>query len=152
MGSCVVWLAAIRDAGDGPVAPPISGRACTVVLSHGGWVTCIWIVYTRQISVEVLQMTRSLLLRIILWCQVIVCFLSCSEILTVTKSLPGLLCRPVHYAGYQQCTVTVLTVVQLQAADIMERARVVIELGLTGSSRVGHLCCPRRSGPEGALR
>ena len=104
----MLWLAVIRDAGAGPVAPPISVRACTVVLSHGGWVTCIWIVYTRQGSVEVLQLTGSLLLRIILWCLcVTVCFLSCSENLTVTKSLPGSLCRPVYSAGYRRCTVTV---------------------------------------------
>ena len=41
----VLWLAAIRDAGAGPMAPPISVRVRTVVLSYGGWVLCIWIVY-----------------------------------------------------------------------------------------------------------
>ena len=34
-------------------------------------------------------------------------FLSCSKNLTVTKSLPGSLCRPVHSARYRQCMVTV---------------------------------------------
>ena len=94
------------------MAPPISVRAHTVVLSRRGRVICIWIVYIRHGSVEVLQVTGSLVLRIILWCLVIVCFLSCSKSLTVTKSLPGSLCRPVHSAGYQRsscwlCTVTV---------------------------------------------
>ena len=51
----MLWLAAIRDAGVGPVAPPISVQACTVVVSHACWVKCIWIVYNRQESVEVLQ-------------------------------------------------------------------------------------------------
>ena len=41
--------------------------AGTVVLSYGGWVRCIWIVYTRRRSVEVLQVTGSLVLRILLW-------------------------------------------------------------------------------------
>ena len=65
-GSClrVLWLAAIRDAGGRPVDPPISMRARTVVLSQGGRVVCIWIVYTWQGSVEVLQVTGSLLLRV----------------------------------------------------------------------------------------
>ena len=35
---------------------------------------CIWIVYTRLRSVEVLQVTGSLVLRILLWCLAIVCF------------------------------------------------------------------------------
>ena len=35
-----------HDAGAEAVAPPISVCACTVVLSYGGWVICIWIVYT----------------------------------------------------------------------------------------------------------
>ena len=110
---CCGWLKFVmRGGGGGGVAPPISMRACTFVLSHGGWVTCIWIVYTRQGSVEVLQATGSLVLRIILWCLVIACFLSCRKSLTVTKSLPGSLFRPVRSARYQRsscwlCKVTV---------------------------------------------
>ena len=56
----LLWLDAVLDAG--PVAPPISMRVRTIVLSQGGRVACIWIVYTRQVSVEVLQVTGSLLL------------------------------------------------------------------------------------------
>ena len=63
---------------------------------------CIWILYTGLGSVEVLQVTGSLVLRILLWCLVIVYFLSCGKSLTVSKSWPGLLCQPVHSAGYQQ--------------------------------------------------
>ena len=73
---------------------------------------CIWIMYTQQGSVDVLQVTGSLLLRILLWCLVVVCFLSCSKSLTVTKSSLGSLRRPVRSAGYRRsscwlCTVTV---------------------------------------------
>ena len=85
----MLWLAAICDAGAGPVAPPISVRARTVMLSHEGVVIYIWIVYTRQGSVEVLQVTGSLLLQILLCCLIVMCFLSCCKSLTVTKSLPG---------------------------------------------------------------
>ena len=71
---CVLRLAAIRDAGGGGLwlLQSACDHAPYVVLSHGGWVTCIWIVYTRQGSVEVLQVTGSLLLRILLWCLAIV--------------------------------------------------------------------------------
>ena len=43
----MLLLAAFCDAGGGGlVAPPISVRACTAVDGCGGWVGCIWIVYT----------------------------------------------------------------------------------------------------------
>ena len=61
--------------GAGPVVPPISTRECTVVHGQGGWVTCIWIVYTRQGSV--LQVTGSLLLQILLCCLFVVCIRLC---------------------------------------------------------------------------
>ena len=38
----------------------------------------------------------------------------------------------------------------LRTADILEYARVVRELGITGSGRAGHLSRPRRLRPEGA--
>ena len=104
---CCGWLQFVT-CGAGPMAPPISGRARTVVISYGGWVRCIWIVYTRRISVEVLQVTGSLVLRILLWCLVIVCFRLRRMGLTVTKTLPVLSCWPVHSAGYNWlCMVTV---------------------------------------------
>ena len=43
-----------------------------VVPSQGGGVECIWIVYTRQGSVEVLQVTGSLLLPFLLCCLIVV--------------------------------------------------------------------------------
>ena len=94
------------------MAPSISGRASIVVLSYGGWVRCIWIVYTRRRSVEVLQVTGSLVLRILLWCLGILCFHLRQTGLTVTKTLLVSLCRPVHSVGYQRssnrlCMVTV---------------------------------------------
>ena len=89
------------------MAPPISVCERIVVLNHGGWVICIWIVYTWQGSVAVLQVAGSLLFRILLYYLIVVCFLSCCKNLTVTKSLPGSLCRPVNYVGHQRCTVYV---------------------------------------------
>ena len=64
------------------MAPPIGVQAHTVVLSYGGGVRCIWILYTWQRSVEVL------LLQIILWYLAVVCFRSWRTDLTA------------HYAGY----------------------------------------------------
>ena len=46
--------------------------------------------YTRQGSVAVLQVTGSLLFRILLFYLIVMSFLLCSNNLTVTKSLPGL--------------------------------------------------------------
>ena len=67
-----LWLAAIRDARGGPVAPPISMRARTAVLSQRGGVVYIRNVYTQQVSVEILQVTGSLLLLIIVYCFIVV--------------------------------------------------------------------------------
>ena len=108
---CCGWLQFVTRGG-GPMAPPISVRARTVVLSYGGWVKYIWIVYIRRRSVEVQQVTGSLVLRILLWCLAVVCFRSRRMGLTVTKLSPVSSCRPVHSAGYQWssswlCTVTV---------------------------------------------
>ena len=66
----------------------------------------------RRRSVEVLQVTGSLVLLIILWCLAIVSFCSRQTGLTVTKSLHVSSCRPVHSTGYQWnsswlCMVTV---------------------------------------------
>ena len=61
---CCGWLQFVTR-GAWPVGPPISTRARTVVHGQGGWVTCIWIIYTRQESV--LQVTGSLLLQILLF-------------------------------------------------------------------------------------
>ena len=55
----------------------------------------------------VLQMTGSLLLQIILYCLIIIYFLSYYTNLTMTKSLPGSLRRIVHSVGNRRCTVTV---------------------------------------------
>ena len=51
----MLWLAAFVMRGMGPVAPPISMRARTVMLSYGAWVICIWIVYTRLGSVDIVD-------------------------------------------------------------------------------------------------
>ena len=95
---CCGWLQFVTQ-GAGLLAPPISVRAHTIVLGHGGWVICTWIMYTQQGSLAILQVTGSLLHQILLCYLIVVCSLSCSNILTVTKSLPGSLCRLVHYVG-----------------------------------------------------
>ena len=64
----VLWLVPFCDAGMGHVAPPISMRARTAFAGCGGWVRCIWIVYTWQRSVEVLRLKWSLVLRIMVCC------------------------------------------------------------------------------------
>ena len=104
-GSWVLWFAAIRDTGCGASGSSNQRGVRTVVPGHGGWGICIWIVYTRQGSVAVLH--GSLLFRLLLCCLIVVCFLSCSNNLTVTKSLPGLLLRPVHFLRRRWCTVSV---------------------------------------------
>ena len=156
---CCGWLQFVTQ-GAGPLAPPISVRTRTIVPGScpvmEGWEIYIWIVYTRQGSVAVLQVTRSLLFRILLCYLIVVCFLSCSK--NLTKSLPGLLRRPVHFVRRRRCTVSVyltsgaMTVGVASPEFIMERAQVLCELGITGSGRTGHLSHPRRLGPEGALR
>ena len=74
------------------------------------------IVYTRQGSVAVLQVTGSLLL---LCCLIVVCFLLCSKNLTATKLLPGSLSQPVHSVGHRRCTVSVyLTSGAMASGDV----------------------------------
>ena len=161
--------------GGGLMSPPISVQVCTVVLSYGGWVRCIWIMYTRRRSVEVLQVTGSLVLQILLWCLVLVCFCSCQTDMTVTKSLPVLSCRPVHYTWYRRktswlCMVTVYVTSSTMASGDAGGSRPVLTvvgsvfpascrhcpgltwIGVIGSGQVGHLCRPGRPGPEGVLR
>ena len=92
--------------GAGPLAPPISMQTRTVMPGHGEWGICIRIVYTRQGSVAVLQVTGSLLFRFLSCYLTVVCFLSCSKNSTVTKSLPELLRRPVHIVRRRRCTVS----------------------------------------------
>ena len=91
------------------LAPPISTRARTVMHSQGGWVACIWIVYTRQGSVEVLQVTGSLFLQILLCCLIVVYVCLCFEgkQTCCDSSLPGSLRQLVHSEGSIRCTVTV---------------------------------------------
>ena len=61
---CCGWLYFVMR-GAGLVATPINGRERTVVLNQRGGVMNVRIVYTQQESVEVLQVTRSLLLLIL---------------------------------------------------------------------------------------
>ena len=66
----VLWLAAIHDAGGGDCGS--YNRHANAHRQPGRRVACIWIVYTQQGSVTVLQVTGSLLLLILL-CYLIVC-------------------------------------------------------------------------------
>ena len=72
---------------------------------------CIWIVYTPQGSVEILQVTVSLLLQIILCCLIVVYVRLCLSFegkqTCCEKSLPGSLRRLVYFVGSRRCTVTV---------------------------------------------
>ena len=92
------------------MAPPISVRALIAVAGCGGWVECIWIVYTWRRSVEVLRLRWSLVLRIMVCCLAVVCFHLLLPGLTVVKLSS---CRPVrsagilHWCSRQLCTVTV---------------------------------------------
>ena len=79
-------------------------------VSLGGWL--VTIVYTQQGSLEVLQVTGSLLLLILLCCLIVVCFRLCCENLTVTKSLPGFCRESMVYRDcvhYQWCGVAAAT-------------------------------------------
>ena len=84
------------------MVPPIITRARTVVHRQGGWVTCIWIVYTRQGSVEVLQVTGSLLLQILLCCLIVyvrLCLSFEGKQTCCKNSWPGSLHLLVHSVG-----------------------------------------------------
>ena len=83
----VLWLAAVHDAGAGLVPPPIS----TVVLNREGGVVCGMVVYMQRGSVEVLQVTRSLLFLVILCCCVVLCYRSPCDFLHVPRSYCKLL-------------------------------------------------------------
>ena len=64
---CSGWLEFVTHEAV-PVATPISERVHTDACSQGGELTDFGIVYTRERSVDVLQVTGSLLLQIILCC------------------------------------------------------------------------------------
>ena len=64
---CCGWLHSVTR-GMWLVAPPISVKVCTAVIGCRCWLGCIWIVYTCQKSVEVLRLTGSLVLRILVCC------------------------------------------------------------------------------------
>ena len=64
---CSGWLVIVTREAE-PVATPIRARARTVACSQGGELTDFGIVYTWERSVDVLQVTGSLLLQIILCC------------------------------------------------------------------------------------
>ena len=69
------------------VAPPISVKARTAVTCCGGWVRCIWIMYAYRRSVEVLLLTGTLVLRILVCCLTGLCF----RLLRTCHSVPNLL-------------------------------------------------------------
>ena len=129
----MLWLAVIRDVGAGPVTPPIRTRVCTALHGQGSWVTCIWIVYTRQGSVEVLQVTRSLLLQILLYCLVVVyvrLYLSSKESRRVVKiMLPGSLRWLVHSVGSRRCIVTVSIISGAMASGKARGGRFRVDRG-----------------------
>ena len=72
--------------GAGPVSPPINEHSRTVVFNRKGGVVCVRIVYTQHESVEVLQVTGSLLLLVLVCCCIVLCYRSSCESLHV----PGL--------------------------------------------------------------
>ena len=69
------------------MAPPISGRGRTVVLNRRGGVMYVRIVCTHHGSVEVLQVTGSLLILIIVCCCIVLCLRSYCELLRGTELL-----------------------------------------------------------------
>ena len=79
---CCGWLYCVTR-GAGLVAPPIGRRGCIVVLNRRGVVMYVRIVYTQQGSIEVLQVTRSLLILLIVCCCIVLCLRSYCESLRV---------------------------------------------------------------------
>ena len=79
---CCGWLYCVT-CGARLVAPPIGRRGRTVVLNRRGVVMYISIVYTQHESIEVLQVTRSLLILLIVCCCFVLCFRSYCESLRV---------------------------------------------------------------------
>ena len=102
---CCDWLHSVTPGGGAElVAPPISVRVRTAVTGCGGWVECIWIMYTWRRSVEVLRLRWPLVLRILVCCLVVVCF-SLAAGLTVVKLSPVSSCQPLCSAGIpHQCS------------------------------------------------
>ena len=98
---CCGWLHSVT-LGAWLVAPPISGMVRAIVIGCGCWLGCIWIVDTCQKSVEVLRLTGSLVLQILICCLTDVCFYLLQICLTVLKFLPVSSCRHVPSAGDQQ--------------------------------------------------
>ena len=73
---------------------------------QGGGVACICIVYIQQGSIEVLQVTGSLLLQFLL-CYLIVVYVCLCLSFEGKQTLPESLRRLVHSIGNRRCTVTV---------------------------------------------
>ena len=82
---CCGWLYCVTR-GAGLVAPPIGRRGCIVVLNRRGVVMYIRIVYTQQESIEVLQVTRSLLILFIDCCCIVLCLRSYCESLRIVPT------------------------------------------------------------------
>ena len=93
--------------GAGLVAPPIGGRGRTVVLNRRDVAMYIRIVYTQQESIEVQQVTGSLLILLIICCCILLCLRSYCESLCVRELLPQLLFQLVCLIDNTPRTVTV---------------------------------------------
>ena len=101
---CSGWLEIVTREAE-PVATPIRVRARTITCSQGGELTDFGIVYTREISVDVLQATGSMVSQIILCCFALLFYwldirangesLSC-----LFSGSPSRLVRPVHCGHY----------------------------------------------------
>ena len=75
---CCGWLYCVTR-GAGLVAPPIGGRGRTIVLNRRDVLIYIRIVYTQQGSIEVLQVTGSLSILLIVCCCLVFCLQSYCE-------------------------------------------------------------------------
>ena len=84
------------------VAPPFSMMVHTAVIGCRCWVGCIWIVYACHKSVEVLRLTGSLVLRILVCFLAVFCFHLLRTCLTVPNLLPVSSCWPDNSAGDPQ--------------------------------------------------
>ena len=76
----------------------------------------IRIVYTQQESIEVMQVTGSLLILIIVCCCIVLCLRSHCESLCVRHLLPQPLFQLVCLIDYTQRTVTVYRVIGVMAS------------------------------------
>ena len=112
------------------MAPPIGGRGRTVVLNRRGVVMYIRIVYTQQGSIEVLQVTGSLLILIIVGCCIVLCLGSYCESLRVRELLPQPLFQLVCLIDNTQRTVTVYRI-----SGVMAYGDPLVDMdGVTGLS------------------